>query len=645
MFGNRQIQEAGGAAFQDPNFRTVLVNFIHNGTVYDLTGGRVAFNGDVAALNYLQRRSPLHAAHNRWRAAQPRRIDPPVRGLWAMLTRMSGCAHWPERPMNISLPTAGGLRRLKALVVLAACGWAALLAPAAHAAGDADEAFLLQVLSDLGVRDWPQQVRLPAAWIQAFEADLAATRTDLRERGRCLSLRGAEPNEAQARMAAMVALAERRQRQGDRDFSDAHGLRQRFMQGDSNEAGVAGKVGETGAIANPAMGTASALLAPRWSVGNTMSGGVMSIHIERQVDTCIGAFVGDFHTHPVDLGADTPATPSEGDSFGLLARTRPFMRVVGDLAGGLCAAFKPRAAVAEPPEWLSPLGRGYAAASFDRQLALMAGAFDARHWVSPTAALALPKFDDTRLRATVFRRLHLLLAPILAERGARLYCGARGEPLRPVPLDAALPEQHANPGHVMAAKALALAMAFIDRPSAPDLPFLLSGDLDPGYREHLRTEARRLHQGRPLALAPAMLAALDTPAGPPARLVLAFEYLRMAVRGDLTGPPALSGVDFDMLDARDTLNFQAQAGAPIKLVIQAVRGPKDEAIFTVGQHLALDIRDASNIQLRRRLLARLTERGGQVRLGLDSSSSRVDGDGRSRTVSQPVDTLAHDMRP
>lgn len=30
MFGNRLIRETGGVAFQDPNFRTDLVNFIHN---------------------------------------------------------------------------------------------------------------------------------------------------------------------------------------------------------------------------------------------------------------------------------------------------------------------------------------------------------------------------------------------------------------------------------------------------------------------------------------------------------------------------------------------------------------------------------------------------------------------------------------
>lgn len=55
MFGNRLIRETGGVAFQDPNFRTDLVNFIHNCTMYDLIDGTVdpgAFSSsdDVWAL-------------------------------------------------------------------------------------------------------------------------------------------------------------------------------------------------------------------------------------------------------------------------------------------------------------------------------------------------------------------------------------------------------------------------------------------------------------------------------------------------------------------------------------------------------------------------------------------------------------------
>lgn len=39
MFGNRLIREAGNVVFQDPGFRTDLINFIHNCTSYDLVDG------------------------------------------------------------------------------------------------------------------------------------------------------------------------------------------------------------------------------------------------------------------------------------------------------------------------------------------------------------------------------------------------------------------------------------------------------------------------------------------------------------------------------------------------------------------------------------------------------------------------------
>jgi conjugal transfer mating pair stabilization protein TraG len=42
MFGNRLIRETGGVVFQDPNFRTDLINYIHNCTMYDLIDGTLA---------------------------------------------------------------------------------------------------------------------------------------------------------------------------------------------------------------------------------------------------------------------------------------------------------------------------------------------------------------------------------------------------------------------------------------------------------------------------------------------------------------------------------------------------------------------------------------------------------------------------
>ncbi len=55
MFGNRLIRETGNVVFQDPNFRTDLINFIHNCTMYDLIDGTVSpstfsSSGDVWPL-------------------------------------------------------------------------------------------------------------------------------------------------------------------------------------------------------------------------------------------------------------------------------------------------------------------------------------------------------------------------------------------------------------------------------------------------------------------------------------------------------------------------------------------------------------------------------------------------------------------
>ncbi|MBX3642082.1 MAG: conjugal transfer protein TraG N-terminal domain-containing protein [Rubrivivax sp.] len=55
MFGNRLIRGTGSVVFQDPGFRTDLINFIHNCTMYDLIDGTVdpgvfAASDDVWAL-------------------------------------------------------------------------------------------------------------------------------------------------------------------------------------------------------------------------------------------------------------------------------------------------------------------------------------------------------------------------------------------------------------------------------------------------------------------------------------------------------------------------------------------------------------------------------------------------------------------
>jgi len=55
MFGNRLIRETGNVVFQDPGFRTDLINFIHNCTTYDLVDGTLdpatfSSSGDVWPL-------------------------------------------------------------------------------------------------------------------------------------------------------------------------------------------------------------------------------------------------------------------------------------------------------------------------------------------------------------------------------------------------------------------------------------------------------------------------------------------------------------------------------------------------------------------------------------------------------------------
>jgi len=55
MFGNRLVKEVTNVTFQDPNFRTDLINFIHNCTTYDLIDGHLnpadfSSSGDVWAL-------------------------------------------------------------------------------------------------------------------------------------------------------------------------------------------------------------------------------------------------------------------------------------------------------------------------------------------------------------------------------------------------------------------------------------------------------------------------------------------------------------------------------------------------------------------------------------------------------------------
>ncbi|MFZ5507868.1 MAG: conjugal transfer protein TraG N-terminal domain-containing protein [Pseudomonadota bacterium] len=60
MFGNRLIRETGNVVFQDPAFRTDLINFIHNCTSYDLIDGTL----DPAAFSTSDDVWPLMASPN-----------------------------------------------------------------------------------------------------------------------------------------------------------------------------------------------------------------------------------------------------------------------------------------------------------------------------------------------------------------------------------------------------------------------------------------------------------------------------------------------------------------------------------------------------------------------------------------------------
>lgn len=60
MFGNRLIRETGNVVFQDPAFRTDLINFIHNCTTYDLIDGTL----DPATFSAADDVWPLMASPN-----------------------------------------------------------------------------------------------------------------------------------------------------------------------------------------------------------------------------------------------------------------------------------------------------------------------------------------------------------------------------------------------------------------------------------------------------------------------------------------------------------------------------------------------------------------------------------------------------
>jgi hypothetical protein len=86
MFGNRLIRDTGNVVFQDPNFRTDLINYIHNCTMYDLIDGTLdpgtfSSSDDVWAL--MGTPNPARFTHGvcrRWRddgGHLPKRLHEP----------------------------------------------------------------------------------------------------------------------------------------------------------------------------------------------------------------------------------------------------------------------------------------------------------------------------------------------------------------------------------------------------------------------------------------------------------------------------------------------------------------------------------------------------------------------------------------
>ena len=76
MFGNRLIRETGNVVFQDPAFRTDLVNFIHNCTMYDLIDGTLdpatfSASGRCLAADGLAQPGAVQHAHQARAAPSP----------------------------------------------------------------------------------------------------------------------------------------------------------------------------------------------------------------------------------------------------------------------------------------------------------------------------------------------------------------------------------------------------------------------------------------------------------------------------------------------------------------------------------------------------------------------------------------------
>jgi conjugal transfer mating pair stabilization protein TraG len=86
MFGNRLIRETGNVVFQDPAFRTDLINFIHNCTTYDLIDGTL----DPAVFSASDDVWPLMASPN------PARFHADRRGRQCRRRYLPQCLSEPQ---------------------------------------------------------------------------------------------------------------------------------------------------------------------------------------------------------------------------------------------------------------------------------------------------------------------------------------------------------------------------------------------------------------------------------------------------------------------------------------------------------------------------------------------------------------------
>ena len=496
------------------------------------------------------------------------------------------------------------------------------LAGAAHAQPGASDDLLLKLVAGLPVAEWPATLSLPPAWTQAFADDLAASGKDFRERARCLSLRGAEPALAAQSLQALAELGARR-RAGSEQPGDSAALRRTLA------ARFAGQ---------------SALATAVWEPGERIEGGAMTVDVFGNLDRCSGAFVGLFHTHPGRPASKHAAVPSDGDFRRAMRPRGPSIEIVGDLSGGLCVLLKPEANTIRNVARLAGKRSETAERALDAEVLTLLNGFGLAGMADVLASekpMAWSAGGGDGLTGD-WARSAVVMTRTAADLGAALYCGPLGEPLgrlpvtqRPVPLQA-------NAGITALTKAMAVVMAFHEQPQNPEVPFLLNGELDAGYRAYLRAAANRIYGGDPHPLREPLLQALATPQGPPTDLVLAFEYERLYLVGVLNarerpvlGASFLRTQDIRRVFSGDKLALDHERNYEIQLLTEPAQRPL-VAVHKVDRETFVPGRGPS---MEGRVLARIVPASGHLRLGLDSGRTRIDEQGRSRVVEQNIETV------